>query len=309
VEATQGSVRWGIERRLEFIEFRLFWEGRVNRSDLMATFGISINQASADLNRYLGMASDNMLYDKSTRAYVRGDRFEPLFLKPDPASYLSQLRSISDGIVTQEETWIGQLPGFDTVRGPARGIDAGNLRTVLQAIHNRQAIEVEYQALSSPGPRWRWIAPHVIAFDGFRWHARAWCFNDGCFKDFLLARILGIRNTRPGDIDTSQDTDWHTHVTLEIGPHPGLSDAQKKVVVLDYGMQRSKTRITVRKALLYYTLKRLGLDTDPSARNPADQQIVLLNREVTAMKRTTPTNTPPIRNCRIRKASHDKSGR
>ena len=54
----QGSVRWGIERRLEFIEFRLFWDGHVNRSDLMAAFGISINQASADLNRYLGMAPD-----------------------------------------------------------------------------------------------------------------------------------------------------------------------------------------------------------------------------------------------------------
>src|SRR5690606_33303384 len=156
--------------------------------------------------------------------------FEPLFLKPDPASYLSQLRSISDGIVTQEETWIGQMPDFDTVRSPARGIDAGHLRTVLQAIHSRRAIEIEYQSLSSPTPRWRWIAPHAIAFDGFRWHARAYCFTDGCFKDFLLARILGTRDSRPSDIDDSQDADWHTHVTLKIGPHPGLSDAQKKVV-------------------------------------------------------------------------------
>lgn len=226
------------------------------------------------------MAPDNMLYDKSARSYVRGVRFEPLFLKSDPASYLSQLRSISDGIVTQEETWIGQMPDFDTVRRPARGIDAGHLRTVLQAIHSRQAIEIEYQSLSSPAPRWRWIAPHAIALDGFRWHARAYCFTDGGFKDFLLARILGIRDSRPSDIDASQDVDWRTMVTLEIGPHPGLSDAQKKVVVLDYGMRGGKCKVTVRKALLYYTLKRLGLDTDPSSRNPADQQIVLLNREV-----------------------------
>ena len=246
----------------------------------MAAFGISINQASADLNRYLGMAPDNMLYDKSARAYVRGARFEPLFLKPDPASYLSQLRSISDGIVTQEETWIAQIPAFDTVPSPVRGIDAHTLRSVIEAIRTRQALEVEYQSLSSPAPRWRWIAPHAMAFDGFRWHARAYCFTDGCFKDFLLARILGIRATRPSDIDASQDVDWHTMVTLEIGPHPGLSDAQKKVVALDYGMRGGKASITVRKALLYYTLKRLGLDTDPSTRNPGDQQIVLLNREV-----------------------------
>ena len=90
----------------------------------------------------------------------------------------------------------------------------------------------------------------------------------------------GIRNSRPSDVDPARDTDWHTLVTLEIGPHPGLSDAQKKVIALDYGMRNGKARITVRKALLYYTLRRLGLDTAPSARNPAEQQIVLLNREV-----------------------------
>ena len=41
------DLRWGIERRLEFIEFRLYWEGRVNRADLTSVFGISTVQASA----------------------------------------------------------------------------------------------------------------------------------------------------------------------------------------------------------------------------------------------------------------------
>ena len=39
-----------------------------------------------------------------------------------------------------------------------------------------------------------------------------------------------------------------------------------------------KAKIKVRRALLYYALKRLGLDTEPSARRPQDQQIVLVNR-------------------------------
>ena len=26
------ALKWGVGRRLEFIEFRLFWEGHVNRS-------------------------------------------------------------------------------------------------------------------------------------------------------------------------------------------------------------------------------------------------------------------------------------
>jgi len=48
---------------------------------------------------------------------------------------------------------------------------------------------------------------------------------------------------------------------------------------MDYEMVDGKTEIVVRKALLFYALKRLGLDTDPAARRPQDQQIMLLNRE------------------------------
>ena len=32
------NLRWGVERKLEFIEFRLFWEGYVNRGDIIDTF-------------------------------------------------------------------------------------------------------------------------------------------------------------------------------------------------------------------------------------------------------------------------------
>nr|WP_313796959.1 hypothetical protein [Falsirhodobacter algicola] len=75
-----SELRWGVEQRLKFLEFRLFWEGQVNRSDLMDQFGVSVNQASADLNRYVGFAPDNMFYDKSARTYICGSKFKPRFL-------------------------------------------------------------------------------------------------------------------------------------------------------------------------------------------------------------------------------------
>jgi len=139
---------------------------------------------------------------------------------------------------------------------------------------------VKYQSLSSPEPRWRWIEPHAIAFDGFRWHTRAYCVTDECFKDFLLSRILEIRGSRESETSADDDRDWHSEVTLEVGPHPDLSETQSKVIALDYAMRGGKAKIKVRRALLYYALRRLGLDTDPAARSPQDQQIVLLNREV-----------------------------
>jgi predicted DNA-binding transcriptional regulator YafY len=277
VETEKADLRWGVEQRLEFIEFRLFWEGHVNRGDLMSAFGVSVNQASTDLNRYIGMAPDNMQYDKSARAYVRGAAFAPLYLKPDASRYLAQLRSVADGILDRADAWIGQFPSYDAAPTPVRGVSAKTLRSVIAAIRRSEAIEIKYQSLSRPEPRWRWIAPHAVGFDGFRWHTRAFCLTDQSFKDFLLSRIIETRGTKPSEAEPEKDADWNEHVTLEIGPHPELSDTQQKVIALDYGMRSGKAKIPVRKALLYYALKRLGLDTDPAARRPQDQQIVLLN--------------------------------
>lgn len=272
-----AGLKWGVERRLEFIEFRLFWEGGVNRADIIEMFDVSVPQASKDLTLYQERAPNNAIYDKSAKRYVASDRFQPCFLKPDPAAYLNQVRSVSEGILDRSHAWIGQSLPYDATPTPVRGVNAQTLRSVTSAIRQSQAIKIRYQSLSRPEPRWRWIAPHAIGFDGFRWHARAYCETDRTFKDFLLSRMLETRDTRPSEVAADADSDWHEFVTFEIGPHPELSETQKKVIALDYGMRGDRAKIRVRKALLYYALKRLGLDTDPIARRPQDQQIVLLS--------------------------------
>jgi hypothetical protein len=287
MSADKVVLRWGVEQRLEFVEFRLFWEGHVNRGDLVDKFGISVNQASTDLNRYLGLSPDNMYYDKSAKTYVRGPEFKPRFLQPNAGRYLSQLHSLGEGILEPSETWIGRLPSFDAAPTPTRGVNARTLRTVVAAIRRNEMIEAKYQSLSTPEPRWRWITPHAIGFDGFRWHARAFCLDDEVFKDFLLSRILETRGTQLTDVTGEADAEWHDMVTIEIGPHPGLSESQQKVIALDYGMRGARSKIKVRKALLYYALRRLGLDTDPAARRPQDQQIILLNPEAVLGDRQT----------------------
>ncbi len=272
------DLRWGMGRRLAFIEFRLFWEGHVNRGDLMETFKISIAQATTDLSRYAALAPANMAYDKSAKTYVRTPEFRTQIFDADADRYLAQLKSVEDEVVTQGETWIGDSPACGVAPTPRRAVDATILRSVIEAIRRRQALEVKYQALSRPEPRWRFIAPHTLSHDGFRWHARAFCEEERVFKDFLLSRILETRGLRPTDAKPKDDRMWHESVTLKIGPHPGLSDTQKKVIGMDYGMTRGKFELPVRRAFLFYTLKRLGLDADPTARRPQDQQIILLNR-------------------------------
>ena len=252
----------------------------MNRSDLMEQFGLSVNQASTGLNRYIGLAPDNMLYDKSAQTYVRGPDYVAQFLKPDASRYLAQLRSLADGIMDSDDTRIAKLPAYDAAPTPARGVNPVTLRSVLGAIRRSEAIEVKYQSLSLPEPTWRWIAPHAIGFDGYRWHTRAFCRTDQVFKDFLLSRILQTRGVEASEVTDEADADWQEHITLEIAPHPELSESQKKVIALDYGMRDGKAQIKVRRALLYYALKRLGLDTAPSARKPHEQQIILINRDI-----------------------------
>jgi predicted DNA-binding transcriptional regulator YafY len=273
------SLRWGVEQKLQFIEFRLFWEGHVNRSDLIDKFSVSQNQASGDLNRYIALAPDNMVYDKSGKTYLRSSSFSPLFLKPDATQYLSQVRSVAEGIVAPEDAWIGNFPAFDAAPSPARGIDPVVLRSIAIAIRRHEAIHILYQSMSAPDPEWRWISPHALAFDGFRWHARSYCEKSREFRDFVISRIMEARQTRPPADPLASDSAWNEILELHIGPHPALSPNQQRVVELDYGMNNGQVTIFVRQALLYYALKRLGLDTDPAARKPQDQQIVLLNEK------------------------------
>ena len=277
-EARQG-LRWGIGRRLEFIDFRLFWDGRINRGDLTEQFGISVPQASADLARYQEMAPNNLNYDPSLKRYLATQAYRPLFQVEDASRYLAQLNSLASGTVAREEAWLAETPEFRIVPTPARSVDSGSLKAVLLGIRDCLALRIRYQSMSRPEPHWRWITPHALGFDGFRWHVRALCHNDETFKDFVFARIYEIGESRPHAMDSGADEAWFDSVTVIISPHPGLSDSQAEAIKLDYDMPEGVRAITVSSAFLYYFLKHMGLYEDPQQKRPQDQQIVLMNRE------------------------------
>ena len=186
------GANWSVERRYEFMEFRLYWQGHINRSDLMEAFGISVQQASKDFANYIEGRKSNLTYDKRLRTYLRGKNFKPRYFQPDAAEYFAQLQAVEHGLVPEAQSWISLFPGSAATPVPARGVDPQVLRGVLTAIREKAALKITYQSMSRPEPTVRWIEPHALAFDGFRWHARAFCQNDGVFKDFLLSRIVAV---------------------------------------------------------------------------------------------------------------------
>lgn len=272
------GLRWGVEQRLEFIEFRLLWEGGVNRSDITKHFGVSVPQASKDLTQYQAIAPENITYDRSEKRYFAAPGFQPRFMKPDSDRYLSQLRSVADGALTQEDTWLSKPPPFESVPMPNRHVNPGILRVALDAIREGKALEIRYQSLSGsrPLPTWRWISPHAFAFDGNRWHVRAFCHIDRGFKDFLLPRILKTRATADAEAGPRDDSDWNEIVSVALKPHPGLTDDQKRVIAQDFGMKGERLEVKVRLALLYYLLRRLDLHDFNGEKRPAREQHVVL---------------------------------
>lgn len=276
------GMRWGVEQRLEFIEFRLLWEGGVNRSDIIKMFGVSVPQASKDLTLYQERAPGNMDYDKSAKRYVASAQFAPHYLSSDPDVYLSRLRGLAEGWTKPGESWIGFEPELDVALTPHRAVDTAVLRAVLSAVREKQSIEALYQSMNRqrPDPVWRRFSPHAFGFDGFRWHARAYCHIEDRFKDFLLPRILDVRAPGPAAGDGLQDVLWHEIVPVEIMPHPSLTSSQRLVVAKDYGMKDGRVVLSVRCSMLFYVLKRLGLRYDAEQEDPRTQHIVLANKEV-----------------------------
>lgn len=279
----EGKLKHSIEERFAFVEFRLFWHGRINRADLIQKFGVSPTQASQDFKLYTELMPSNIVYDGVEKAYLCGKEFTPRYADLSAESYLSPLLSISSGLLKPEDTLLRTVPRYHVSPNPTRGVSPMVLRSVVRAVDSTEALEIRYQSMSSPEPSWRWIEPHAFAHDGFRWHVRAFCLKDEIFKDFLLSRIIEARRGPAAIAATSsgdQDIDWATDVSLVIGPHPDLSPSQQKAIRLDYGMSEDGlAEIKVKRSMLYYALKRLGLDTDPAARRPQDQQIVLVNRD------------------------------
>lgn len=272
------GLSWGLESRLQFIDFRLRWERRINRMDLTEHFGISVPQASLDIAKYMELAPSNLTYDRSSKTYTTAPSFHPLYQRSSAQRYLAELLATKMGIVEPAASFIGSAPETDWAPSPWRTINEQTVEAVVRAIRQQEAIRVSYQSMTSLDKSMRLLSPHALGNDGFRWHVRAFCHKRQRFSDFVLARILHIDGFEPSQVDFSQDVLWHTVLMLVLAPHPDLPAAQKRVLELDYGMEDGQVKLPCRQAFLYYTLRRLGLHTKETT-EPLAQQITLKNRD------------------------------
>lgn len=268
---------WSQDRRLKFIDFRLRWEGRVNRSDLMGHFGISAPQATADFAKYTDAAPQNLGYDGKLKTYTRGEHFVPVYSRSRSQLYLNELLAVSTGILEKDFSFIGWHPDVATAPVPQRTFDGNVLVTLVQAIRDKRYVKVAYQGMTHTEPSVRELSPHALAFDGMRWHARAYCYKRERHQDFVLGRMLHLELGEVRAIPRP-DEEWERTLVLVLAPSAGLSPAAKRAIRLEYGMHDGFLHLPCRQALLYYALRRLRLEDPRNEESPA-QQIALVNRD------------------------------
>lgn len=273
-----GSKR-SLERRLQFIDFRLRWEGRLNRRDLINYFAVSMPQASMDISKYSDLAPDNLTYDLSSRCYLATDAFRPLFSRSSSRRYLTELWATRSHLMDPTTSFIGEGVSFDFAPAPERTIPDETVHVLVTAIRERRKILVTYQSMGSMAPSTRELSPHALGHDGYRWHARAYCHTKGEFRDFVIARMLTVEQAGGSEVSPAEDRLWNHIIKLVIVPNPALSEDKQLVISLDYGMTDGRVELPCRRAFLFYTLKRLGLSTKVLDDNPAEQQICLHNRD------------------------------
>lgn len=275
-DAYAGSVKWSQERRLQFIDFRLQWGGRINRGDVTDFFKISVPQASADIARYAELAPGNLEYDTSSRTYVATPAFTPRFESSGARQYLSQLLALERQILTADQAFLAFRPPMASVPLPTRTIDSKTLALMLQAIAERAKLQIRYQSIARDEPQERFISPHAFGYDGVRWHLRAFCHLREGFRDFVFGRISAPSTPMTSDVNSADDREWHTNVDLVLKPDDSLTLRQRQGVEIDYGMKNGRVTVSCRQAMLFYTLRTLNFEPSGLPRK-GEKQLVIAN--------------------------------
>jgi hypothetical protein len=276
---TDFDLKWGVRKRLEFIEFRLFWYERFNRPDLSEAFGISAQQATNDISIYQKIAPGNCSYDPKQKAYIRDAGFAPHLIAKSTDRYLLQLVAVASGWMEEKETWFENAPPVEVISLKRAPIDPMHLLTVLDAIRSKQQVRVDYQSLTGSPASTRIIAPHAITYNAGRWYVRAWNEEHNDFRDYHLNRIRAASDLSPCTVDYDLDYQWFQKINFVLSPNPRLDPDKRNAVEKEYEMVDGKLSVAIRLSHAFYLIDQYNLDIEEGILKPEKQQLILTNRD------------------------------
>jgi hypothetical protein len=232
----------------------------VQRQDLAGLFGISMAQASSDLQRYLEMNPGAFVYNLRKKRYEATAEMKCLLTRPRLDEAVT--RFLGGDARSTWTGWDEESEGGGCVailKMPVREAGAVVERRIFLAVINGLRVRVRYASVNSGREEWRWLRPHALGHNGARWHVRAWCEKNADFRDFTLSRIAEVEWSRESAELPEPDKDWEQWVTLRVSPNQALNEEQRKAVERDYAMRNGVLKLKVRKAMEGYLRDRLGL--------------------------------------------------
>lgn len=279
-QTTSWPFRWDLLLRYRFIETIALWEGRLTTRHLCDTFGIGRQQASKDINNYIReVGPGNLEYDKFLKGYKPTAEFTPRLTQGLADEYL-HLMARNNELSNMFESLALNVANVEVLSVPVRDVKPEVLRPIMQAARQQKRLEVDYVSINNPDREGRIIVPHTLVYTGLRWHVRAWCEKNQEYRDFVLSRFRDIPEIMEDSTHgVEQDEQWNKSITVRITPDPRLSQEQREVVEVDYGMTAGALEITTRAKLVPYALKLLHIDLEKELKDPTAQQIVVHNRD------------------------------
>jgi len=255
-----NEENWAARERLRAVEMMLWWRGWAGRADLVEWFGLSPAQASSDFQKYLELNGAQVSYQTSRKRYEASPVFECRLHTPE----LEEAVRVFLG---------GEIPGGMRVESarvaservavlklPDRSASVEIARRVFVALLAGRRVQVFYHSLSSGGAGWRYLRPGALAWDGRRWHVRAWCETRLEWRDFVLGRIEKVEWPEAAAGGVVADVDWETWETIRLRVNPALESDAKASLRMDYGLAGEVMEVRVRRALKGYLLAELFID-------------------------------------------------
>jgi hypothetical protein len=205
------------------------------------------------------MAPANIEYDGSSKTYIIGRTFKPMFDFPAERVLTWLAEGFGDGEPVRSRTGITcDIP--NKLGQP----DLTILASITRAISHKCPVRIKYQSVEN-GKSEREIVPFAILDTGLRWHTRAFDRKSGEFRDFVLTRIQNPVVLKDAPVSAQerpdQDIQWTRIVELELVPHPDQS--RPEITLLDYGMRDGVLKMNLRAATAGYVLRKWSVDCSP----------------------------------------------
>lgn len=260
--------------RLAYVDFKLFFTGRVNRADLKDAFGIAEAAASRVLTEYSKYRPNNKT--QKTNTIVRGS-FEPL-TEIDAELALGML---ANGFNSNKIFGVTEL-SYEKIGKIPNQLNVKEVAMITRAISGKYSVSCNYLSENSANHQRRALVPLAIMYDGTSWMFRAYDRSDtkaNKFKNFHFARVRNVleehesKETKQKEHEAlSQDKLWNLRLPLILKLHSSLSEKDKSKVKTDFGIPEDKDEfyVTERAAFRWILEKKWYIDARSNSQKIKD---------------------------------------